>query len=408
MTADGLYLYIAHHDNGQSKISQRLLTDISSVGDFTYEQWDTGTTIFNGFDGYDPVFATVNTPEGIVVIGDYVYASHASDGYNAGGVISRVHKTDLTLDSGFGGSTWGYYNPPGGLNSPKGLATDGTYLYIANSGANNILRMNADGTGITSFKESLTGLRGLSVSGGYLYATLANNTCVKILISDPAVMTTIVSSGLDVPLELAVSGADIFVANTSNSQRSNFPITMTGFIGKYGAGGGGGSPACFKEDTNILTDRGYVPVQDLKKGDLVQTLKHDYKPIHSVGKGQVLHTLASRTKDTLYKCTKEQYPEISEDLIMTASHAVLVFPFKEGEEEQAKKFYGRIFVTDKKYRLPVCLDKRATVYENEGTHTIYHIALEHDDIHMNYGIYANGLLVESCSRNDMKKFYRDV
>jgi hypothetical protein len=29
---------------------------------------------------------------------------------------------------------------------------------------------------------------------------------------------------------------------------------------------------------------------------------------------------------------------------------------------------------------------------------IYHIALENEDYYMNYGIYANGLLVETCSK----------
>jgi hypothetical protein len=34
---------------------------------------------------------------------------------------------------------------------------------------------------------------------------------------------------------------------------------------------------------------------------------------------------------------------------------------------------------------------------------IYHIALEHHDILMNYGIYANGLLVESCSERNLRE-----
>ena len=33
---------------------------------------------------------------------------------------------------------------------------------------------------------------------------------------------------------------------------------------------------------------------------------------------------------------------------------------------------------------------------------IYHLALKHRDIYMNYGIYANGLLVESCSERNLR------
>jgi hypothetical protein len=54
------------------------------------------------------------------------------------------------------------------------------------------------------------------------------------------------------------------------------------------------------------------------------------------------------------------------------------------------------------YRFPVSLDTRAEIYEDEGEHTIYHIALENEDLFKNYGIYANGLLVETCSKNFLK------
>ena len=60
-------------------------------------------------------------------------------------------------------------------------------------------------------------------------------------------------------------------------------------------------------------------------------------------------------------------------------------------------------VTDDKYRLPACADLRASVYETTGTYTIYHLSLENDDYYMNYGIYANGLLVETSSKRYMKE-----
>ena len=64
---------------------------------------------------------------------------------------------------------------------------------------------------------------------------------------------------------------------------------------------------------------------------------------------------------------------------------------------------GKIYVTDNKYRVPACADPRASVYENVGTYTIYHLALENDNYYMNYGIYANGLLVETCSKRYLKE-----
>ena len=64
---------------------------------------------------------------------------------------------------------------------------------------------------------------------------------------------------------------------------------------------------------------------------------------------------------------------------------------------------GNTYVTDGKYRLPACADERTSVYDTEGNYTIYHLALENDDYYMNYGIYANGLLVESCSKRYLKE-----
>ena len=50
-----------------------------------------------------------------------------------------------------------------------------------------------------------------------------------------------------------------------------------------------------------------------------------------------------------------------------------------------------------------CIDERAEPWCSEGTYTIWHVALENDDIKMNYGVYANGgLLVETCSINYMR------
>jgi len=142
----------------------------------------------------------------------------------------------------------------------------------------------------------------------------------------------------------------------------------------------------------------------LRNGDLIKTINHDYVPINMIGKRDIYHSaLKQRIKDQLYKCSQSEYPEIFEDLIITGCHAILVDEFKEGEREKTIEVLERIFVTDRKYRLPACVDERANVYEIPGDYTIYHIALENDDYRMNYGIYANGLLVESCSKRHLKE-----
>ena len=88
---------------------------------------------------------------------------------------------------------------------------------------------------------------------------------------------------------------------------------------------------------------------------------------------------------------------------MTGAHSILVDDFVSPEqEEKTKEVNGDVYITDGKCRLPVCADKRALTYDVPGIHTIYHLALENNDDYMNYGIYANGLLVESCSNFSLK------
>ena len=139
---------------------------------------------------------------------------------------------------------------------------------------------------------------------------------------------------------------------------------------------------CFKEGTKILTNKGYVPIETLRKGTLIKTL-HGYRPLDMMGKSRIEHAAnPTRVADQLYKCSKATHP-VFEDLVLTGNHAILV------DEPQANK--DRV---DGKYKLHACLDKNAAVYEVPGVYTIYHLAL----VGNVYGIFANGMLVESCSK----------
>ena len=162
---------------------------------------------------------------------------------------------------------------------------------------------------------------------------------------------------------------------------------------------------CFKEGSKILTDQGYKLIQDLRKGHLVKTLLHGFKRIDLIGKREIVHSASKeRIKDQLYQCSKDHFDEVFEPLILTGCHSILVDEFdSEEQREKVIEVNGDAYITDDKYRLPACLDERTTVYEHPDTYTIYHLALENDDYYMNYGIYANGLLVESCSKRYLKE-----
>ena len=168
------------------------------------------------------------------------------------------------------------------------------------------------------------------------------------------------------------------------------------------------SAPCFLKGTTILCQvngvEKYIPVEQLKNGELVKTSLNGYKPLVLIGKGTIQNPDNNeRTENRLYKCSTTKYPQLKEDLYITGCHSILEFPITEKQKEDTIKHLGRLFVTDKKYRLMACVDERAEPWNSKGEFTIWHIALENNDEKMNYGVYANGeLLVETCSISFLK------
>ena len=160
---------------------------------------------------------------------------------------------------------------------------------------------------------------------------------------------------------------------------------------------------CFMEGTQILCFKNnkevYRPIQELRKGDLVKTISNGYLPIYMIGTSEFKNPgHNARVPNRLYKYTSEKYPELFEDLYITGCHSILV-PFLTDEEwDNTKELLGDIFITDNHFRLMACLDENSEPYCKAAYINIYHIALENTNYYMNYGVYANGLLVESCSK----------
>ena len=166
--------------------------------------------------------------------------------------------------------------------------------------------------------------------------------------------------------------------------------------------------ACFKEDSKILCYKDdneiYMNIQDIRKGDLIKTCRHGYVPVNMIGTSKLYNSGNNlRGKNRLYICTIDEYSELTEELIITGCHSILLDYITDTQKDKTIEMLGRIMVTDNKYRLMACIDERAKPYEKEGIFNIWHIALDNDDYYMNYGIYANGLLVETCSKRFLKE-----
>lgn len=166
---------------------------------------------------------------------------------------------------------------------------------------------------------------------------------------------------------------------------------------------------CFLEGTKILCKidekETYLPIELLEKGMLVKTALNGYKKIDMIGTTKLYNpnNVQGRPPASLYHCSKFNYPELFEDLYITGHHSILVDHLSDEQREKTIEISGNIYITGNKYRLMACVDDRAYPLNREGIFNIWHIALENDDYYKNYGIYANGLLVETTSKRYLKE-----
>jgi hypothetical protein len=166
---------------------------------------------------------------------------------------------------------------------------------------------------------------------------------------------------------------------------------------------------CFLEGTRILcldetsNQMVYIPVQNIRKCMKIKTAKHGFVPVNMIGVSEIENEGSERIMNRLYRLKQAQYADLFEDLVITGCHSTLVDGLTNKQIQDTLQIFDMVFMTDDKYRLLACLDEKAQPYEKSGNFTIYHIALDHDDYFMNYGIYANGLLVESCSQRYLKE-----
>jgi uncharacterized repeat protein (TIGR03803 family) len=166
---------------------------------------------------------------------------------------------------------------------------------------------------------------------------------------------------------------------------------------------------CFLEGTRVLcldevtNQMVYIPVQHIRKGMKVKTCKHGFVPVNMIGVSEIENEGSERIMNRLYRLKQTEYADLFDDLVITGCHSVLVDGLTHKQIQDTLQIFDMVFMTDDKYRLLACLDENAQPYEKSGDFTIYHIALDHADYFMNYGIYANGLLVESCSQRYLKE-----
>lgn len=387
ITTDGVFLYTAFPNDNTSNIQINKIELADPVNN----------TIFD--------LSSISTQtRGLCAIGNYIYTQF-------GGIIYQVDKTNSSISTvlvntnistigqfmltNIGNILYGYYT-----NYNDSI----DYIYILSVDVTSVSTYNP--TFATSIVNNIGSkyYAGFVSSANRLFYALDNNFSgnegyiESISISTPTIKKVNVANTK--PLALAANSTDVyfvvydngfFIAKMSNTYPLDPPPP----------------PPCFHEDTLISTMFGDIPVSKLSKGVPVKTLSSGFKLVEMVGHKVIDHPAdtENRLKGQLYVCTPEKYKDVTSDLILTGCHSILVDDFTSEKEKQdaISANGGEVYVTEKKYRLPACADQRAAVYKEKGSYTIYHVALENEDYYHNYGIYANGLLVESCSKRYLKE-----
>lgn len=214
--------------------------------------------------------ARFNTPRGVVALGTYLFI--ADQNSHSIRVIDTSTGTVSSLagNSGFPGLNDGV-GRSARFNSPEGIETDGTYLYVADTG-NHIIRKIEISTGVV---VTLAGMRGQSgISDG---------------------------EGIDAsfwsPASLTLMGDFLYVADTDNQiirkvhKDSGYTQTIAGLPVQPGSSDGTGEEVRFRNPLGIDNDGQYLYVAD--------TYNHAIRRVDPVTSTVV--TLTGKASDPNYK-----------------------------------------------------------------------------------------------------------
>lgn len=174
-------------------------------------------------------------------------------------------------------------------------------------------------------------------------------------------------------------------------------------------------PPCFGPGTQILVydsasqQEQYVDIDTLREGQLVCTYKHGPKPVALLAKGEFLtHRLDTRKQMFCMKANTQE--GVFKDLYLTGGHGLLVDEIPERLAKRNRKFYfGDQPMIEGKYMLSVSCAGPVFVPDRTRNklQTYYQFALREDnDIDARFGVYANGVLVETPSVSQLREHFK--
>ena len=312
--------------------------------------------------------------------------------------INSIDITSLVVDSG--------HHYLRSLGDPQVISKDADYnLHVFNDGLNGSLPSGP--LLIDRINKRLYGICGIGGGGidgagtnaaGCLYSVdISNNAFNRIIdyvFGDPTRGT------IPTWLSITPETGQAYVVTTGGSGAVQTLVAIrAGPSGSSMIGSGnlpGYAPQCFNKGTKILTGETWTPIENLQVGDLVTTYSHGLRPITHIGKGQMINN-----PDVWHTCMYRSQRKGFEPLLVTGGHAFLVDYLSESQQRAQADFWGsEEVVIDDKILMVAPVSKEFEKITDRSVYEYYHFVVENDgDDDRRYGVYANGFLTETPSKN---------
>jgi len=444
----GLILYDSSAQTSTQLLTMAQMQNINNVAiaadaSYVYLGHATGSTTTANYNGcvfryrisdasfLSQPFVNLGVATG-VVDANLVICSMALVGTNLyiGGLNTCVYLTDTTNSNPITNTVQFYQ---GENTTTTQIAVDSTYLYYTTLETTVLYRVplsNLNLSNATAIATFTIPPVSLSCSGAQLYVTDKSNIykvsvidgSYSSVVATPYVSGAVMSNtgrlyAITANFAPAAYSFYTYVMNTSISFTSvfypyycpSFTFSLYNLTKRSTLDIFTVNITCFLEGTKILclldnSDK-YICVEHLKKGVMVKTSASGYQPLDILGKSRVYHSPNDqrRGKDRLYVYKKSTVPALTEDLCVTGMHSALVPQLTDKQTDSVYDVLEDIYLTEGLYRLPACIDERSEIYGEEGYFDVYHIALANPDYYGNYGVYANGLIMETASLRHMKE-----
>jgi len=178
-------------------------------------------------------------------------------------------------------------------------------------------------------------------------------------------------------------------------------------------------PSCYLKGTKILTNNGYIKIEDLKIGNLILT-HEGYKPIKYIGYNKFNYY---HNPNVIYKLPKDSIKinEPFEDLYILHWHSLIYDNCNEidlyKKDSYDKNIYEMINKISNYYKL-LCRDhhkciivnydelKKSNLIDENDIIMYYNIVIDKEEIDINENsvIYANGILSESITEKSIDTY----